>query len=265
MTHLHDVHSIRRLDDTFQKYVYTYFERPICCCGQCGKKTSLHCRRAEFNLFAADCPNIQRFRNVSCSEYYLFRGAAVDETITCISDRQRSIATKSVTSKHLEKLAKLNSGDNNPSSIKSIIIRTGKCEAEVRAELSQKTSGKNNGFAGRKHRPEVLRRLAEVRAQQSKQISSPELIIWGMLHALGIKFEYQVAVDKYVVDFRIGRILLEVYGDYWHGEKMSPSHKRHDKVKENYLSSVYDLIIIQESQIVNSPQSVVKRLCELKE
>lgn len=69
---------------------------------------------------------------------------------------------------------------------------------------------------------------------------------------------------RYVVDFRIGNTLLEVYGDYWHGEKMSPSNKRRDKAKEKYLANAYDLIVIQESQIIKNPQSIIKQLCELK-
>ena len=102
------------------------------------------------------------------------------------------------------------------------------------------------------------------RAQQSKQVSSPELIVWGMLHALRIDFEYQVAIDRYVVDFRIDDVLIEVYGDYWHGEKMSPSNRRRDRKKEEFLLNNYDLIIIKESQIINNPQEVIEQLCELK-
>jgi very-short-patch-repair endonuclease len=264
MTHLHDVHDIRRSDGTFQDYIYEHFRRPICNCGQCGKTTSLHCRRPEFNLFANGCPHQQRFRNVSCPEYYLFRGISVDDTIKCISARQRKVAAKSANEEHLKKLSLLNVGDSNPSSIKSIIARTGKCESDIRAELSKKSSGVNNGFAGKKHRPEVLRNLAKKRAEQAKQISSPELIIWGMLHALRIDFEYQVPIDKYVVDFKVGDVLIEVYGDYWHGVKMSPSNKRRDKTKERFLATEHQLIILSESKIINNPLSTVEKLCELK-
>jgi len=264
MTHLHDMHSVRRSDMSFEKYVHDNFERPVCSCGQCGEKTSLHCRRPEFKLFADRCHNQQRFKNVSCPEYYLFRGISVKETIDCIISRQRKIAKKSVTKEHIDKLSMINRGDNNPSSIKRIKQRTGECEQQIRKRLSHENSGVNNGFAGKKHRPEVLRKIAKKRSKQAKQISSPELIVWGMLHALSIDFEYQVPIDKYVVDFKIGNVLIEVYGDYWHGSKMSPSNRCRDKMKEKFLTVKYKLIILLESEIINDPSSIIKRLCELK-
>lgn len=264
MTHLHDVHGIRRSDGTFEKYVYSYFERPKCCCGQCENMTSLHCRKSEFKFFADKCPNQQRFKNVFCPEYYLFRGATVAEVIVCISQRQQKIAAKSVTSTHCKNLSLINSGDLNPSSIENIKARTGECERDIRIRLSKQSSGINNGFAGKKHRPETLRQLAIKRAEQAKQISAPELIIWGMLHALDIDFDYQVPIDKYVVDFKIGNLLVEIYGDYWHGTKMTPSNRRRDREKERFLAQNYQLMVIFESKIISDPDLVVKELCELK-
>jgi very-short-patch-repair endonuclease len=161
-------------------------------------------------------------------------------------------------------LSTINTGDSNPASIASIIKRTGQLETQIRKELSLKTQGKNNGFYGRKHRPEVLKHLASIRSEQAKKVSAPELILWGMLHALKIPFEYQVAIDKYIVDFKIGNVVLEVYGDYWHGSKMSPSNKRRDKSKENYIRPLYHLQIIKESELVNNPGGIVNKLCELK-
>lgn len=40
-----------------------------------------------------------------------------------------------------------------------------------------------------------------------------------MLKALNINFEYQVAIDHYVIDFKVDNIIIEVFGDYWHSIK----------------------------------------------
>ncbi len=264
MAHLHDMHNIRKCDGSFEEYVYKYFERPKCACGQCDKLVSLHCRRIEFNTFADDCQNFQRFRNVSCPEYYLYRGISPDDTIKCISDRQSRVAQKSVTEEHIKKLSAINTGDSNPASIASIVKRTKKHETEIRNELSRKCSGENNGFYGRHHTEQTLSKLAKIRSNMARQISKPELIIWGMLHALGIDFEYQVQIGRYIVDFLVGDCVIEVYGDYWHGDKMKSSDKKSDIQKERFLKDNHNLLIIWESEISGSTKEIVNKLCELK-
>ena len=266
MNHLHDVHSIKRLDGSFEKYVYDHFDTPKCSCGSCGLKVKLHSRRLEFKMFADTCPNQQRFRNVSCPEYYLFRSCSVEETILLISNRQSFIGTKANTAEHLEKLSMINAGSSNPSSIESLITRTKKCENDIRKDLSHQNSGINNGFHGKKHSKETLIKIAKTRSGQANKISSPELIIWGMLHALDIQFEYQVPFNRYVIDFVLKNgAAIEVYGDYWHGPKMSMSKRKRDVKKEECISNEFELILFKESEIVLYPDKIVKLLCELKE
>jgi very-short-patch-repair endonuclease len=225
---------------------------------------SVHGRKYEFNMFSDNCPNRQRFRNVSCPEYYLFHGYSVEESINLIRDRQSKIAQKSNPPEHLSKLSQINSGDYNPASMKKLMERTGKETSELKSILSQRTSGVKNGFYGKKHSKETMIKLAMTRSKQAKQISKPELIVWGMLSALGIQFDFQVPIDRYVVDFLVGDTAIEVYGDYWHGEKMKSSNRKRDTEKENFIKSAYNLIVLSESQISSDPQEVVNILCGLR-
>jgi very-short-patch-repair endonuclease len=47
---------------------------------------------------------------------------------------------------------------------------------------------------------------------------------------LGLDYEHQAIIkDKFVVDFRLGNIILQCDGDYWHG------HKRFEPLTERQL------------------------------
>lgn len=263
MNHLHDVHNITKKNGEFAKYVQSHFDNPDCACGQCGLKTSLHCRRMEFKLFSDKCVNKQRFKNTSCLEYYIFRGISVDDAINHIQKRQATIGNSANTNDHLQKLSLINSGTSNPSSIASIIKRTNENCEYVRKRLSIKSSRESNGFYGKKHSKETKEKLAIIRSKVAKQISAPELIIWGFLTALDIKFEYQVPIGPYVVDFRINDNIVEVYGDYWHGEKMRSSNKKRDEYKITFLECSYNVLIVWESEISKKPNEVIQKLCGL--
>ena len=266
MNHLHDAHDIKRCDRSFNNYILNNFESPDCACGQCSLKVSLHCRRLEFNLFADSCPNKQRFKNVSCLEYYIFRGAKATEALEYLRERQKTIGAKANTAEHIQKLSIINSGDNNPQSIKSIISRTNKTVEEVRTQLSLKSIGSNNGFYGKKHKLDTKVKMAKLRSEMPKRISSPELIIWGMLKALRIDFDYQHSIGPYIVDFYINGKVLEVYGDYWHGDKMLTSNKGRDDDKIKYLNDLgLEVIVVWESEISKETERVISILCGLSQ
>jgi len=192
----------------------------------------------------------------------LFNGKSISETIGAI----RSVQSKPVTKQRRAALSTANSGNSNPMSINAIVQRTGVPEDTVREMLSSKNRGSSNGFYGRRHRPETLAKLAKSRAAQCKQVTKPEMAIWGMLSALKIEFEYQAAVDRYVVDFLLsGKVVIEVYGDYWHNKKMESSGGRNnDKIKVNKLENLgYAVLLIWESDIFLNTSTVVQRLNDL--
>jgi len=258
LSHLQAKHQISRgsrdaaTNLVFSDYITKHFGNPGCACG-CQRQVGLHKRKLQFNLFSFDCPNKSRFINPTCPEFYLFKGCSVDETILAIIKQQSGRIIGDIEKNNLKII---NSGQNNPNSIKSITNRTGKSEFEVHAELSRRTSGKNNGFYGCKHSEETLSKLAIARSKQAKTVTKPEMVVYGAMAAHNIEFVYQAPIGPYVVDFLLGNIVVEVYGDYWHSDKICGGIKKSkDKIKEQYLIDAgYIVVIIWESEL--APKSI---------
>lgn len=254
LSHLHDKHGINRgsrdagPSDGFRKYIDSYIGNPGCACG-CGRKVDIHKRRLQFNLFADDCDNSRRFASPSCPEFYLFRGCSAQETIDAISKAQ----ARDISDSRKRKLSRINAGISNPASIESIAARTGYDYDKIRNILSNRSSGVKNGFFGKTHTAETLQRLALLRSMQSKCASRPEMIMYGILIAWGVDFDYQVAIDRYIVDFVVGHNIIEVYGDYWHSTRLHGGRKKKldtDKIK-NLHDMGYEVTVIWESQLIN--------------
>lgn len=262
MSHLHDTHNIKRKDGSFVEYIYGNFFRPLCACNQCGMEVSLSCRDVRFNYFADDCPNSKRYKNPSCIEFHLFSGLSAIDAVSALRELKSKTAKKYSSEELNGYLSLINSGDMNPSSLKFVMNRNGLNKEEASKFIGQRVAGIKNGFYGKKHKPLTLEKLAKKNAEIPRNVSKPELIVWGMLHALSIDFEYQAPIGPYICDFKIGDKILEVYGDFWHSNnKMHPSQKAHDIKKESYLrNSSYDVTVFYESEIVNKPQEVVERI-----
>jgi len=266
MSHLHDAHRICRKNGGFQCYLDDHFPRMVCACG-CGQHVRLHKREFAFSRFAPGCPGLNRARSPGCIDFYLHKGLTVDEAIENFRLRQSLIAKSHSTEELRDRLSELNAGDCNPSSITSIAKRTGKKRCQIKEELSAKSAGPNNGFYGKTHSDDSAARIANARSNQAKFVSRPELAVWGMLHAIGVKFEFQVAVGRYNVDFLIGNTVVDVFGDYWHSEKLKmrcADKPAKDRVRTEKLSLLgYRVEIIWESEIFTTPTAVVARLKRL--
>jgi len=266
MSHLFDKHNIKRKDGGFQEYLNKYFKPPVCCCG-CGRSVKLHRREFGYSLFAPGCKGLNRSRNPSCIDFYLHLDLSVDEAIIVFRDHKSRTAKKYSTDELRKRLSEINSGAKNPASYKSIQKRSGKIKKEIRQDLKEKSGGKNNGFYGRGHTDETKRKCAEIRSKQSKFVSKPELVVWGMLHALDIEFDHEFLIDKFCVDFSIKpNIIIEVYGDYWHSDKMKSygvivDKPAKDKIKNDFLRSLgYKVHVFWESEIMKTPKNTFYKL-----
>lgn len=79
-----------------------------------------------------------------------------------------------------------------------------------------------------------------------------------LLNELGIKYEYlPVIKENFIVDFRIGKLIIQTDGDYWHGHsRFNPltdrqkAQKKRDAAQDKYLSVCgYKIIRIWESDL----------------
>ncbi len=106
-----------------------------------------------------------------------------------------------------------------------------------------------------KHRKKVLN------LTEKPKMTSPEHIIYNCLKKINLKFEYQVKIKPYIVDFIVdNKIIIEVQGDYWHcNPKIYPNgpinetqkeHMERDPIKKAYLNKLgYSVIYIWENDL----------------
>ena len=250
--HLFNVHGISRRSNPNEWLNYfSIFGIPTCACG-CNKPVQMHRRRLYYNLFADGCKTSSKYKNPACPELHLFRGRSIDDTIAAV---RRVQGGRKVAGDRKQVLRDVNSGQNNPMSLTSLVKRTGLKSDAVKLFLKANAT---YGFRGRKHKPESLVKLAAHRAKQCKMVTKPEMAIWGMLYGLGLDFKYQLPIDRYVVDFLCGKTVIEVFGDYWHNreDRMIADNKKIDVLKD----LGYDVLVFWESEIWLQPTLVIEKL-----
>lgn len=117
---------------------------------------------------------------------------------------------------------------------------------------------------------EYRERMLKGKAKANKKcMTKPELLCKRILEEIGINAEYQVEIkSKFIVDFRIGNIILQVDGEYWHGhQRFEPLTERQSKqrardtAQDKYLTACgYKIIRIWESQITK--ENIIKLLSQ---
>lgn len=109
--------------------------------------------------------------------------------------------------------------------------------------------------------------LANKSKSMKKSMTKPELLCKRLLEEIGIEAEYQVEVkSRFIVDFRIGNIILQVDGEYWHGHpRFEPlterqiAQRKRDAAQDSYLTAYgYKVIRIWENQITK--ENIIKLL-----
>jgi G:T-mismatch repair DNA endonuclease (very short patch repair protein) len=97
-----------------------------------------------------------------------------------------------------------------------------------------------------------------VMCRLKSHISAPEKRCKKILEDIGVEFEHQNFIkDKFYVDFAIGKTILQVDGEYWHGhpryEPLSDRQKQQrarDRAQTAYLEKCgYKVVRVWESDI----------------
>jgi len=114
------------------------------------------------------------------------------------------------------------------------------------------------------YRDAHLKKMREGWAAWARRGTSKlEGLVRNWLQDAGVEHIYQVRVGFYVVDFLLGSTVLEVQGDYWHGnptkyetlDKTQKANVRRDKAKRTYLTNRgYRLITVWEADVRERPQ-----------
>jgi very-short-patch-repair endonuclease len=101
--------------------------------------------------------------------------------------------------------------------------------------------------------------------QREKMVSGLEATVMEWLDSEGIEYETQFTVDKKIADIRVGDILIECDGLYWHSD-LFVDRKYHVKKRDVYISHGYRPLFIRGDEINNKfdiVKSVIKNALNL--
>lgn len=106
-----------------------------------------------------------------------------------------------------------------------------------------------------------------VKNQRDKP-SGLERKLWRILDGFGIAFESQIAIkDKFVVDVKIGSLIVEADGEWWHGHpRFEPlnarqiAQQKRDTSRNKYLAACgYSVVRIWEGEMTSDRVAAVLR------
>jgi very-short-patch-repair endonuclease len=108
-------------------------------------------------------------------------------------------------------------------------------------------------------RPHIVKKMMEGQARiQKDKPSKLEMKLAAMLDSLRVTYEQQVLIkDKFIVDFRVGMLVIEADGGWWHGhprfEPLNPRQVRQQKrdaARDKYLTVCgYTVVRIWDSDM----------------
>jgi len=127
----------------------------------------------------------------------------------------------------------------------------------------------NSEEAKQKMRESVLFKMKNYKGPYKD--TKPELKMKEILNSLGIPFEHQFRLGNHLFDFHLSNtnILIEVDGDYWHGnpkkfEKLNfvqiKNKQREEKHKQIAKESNFILLRFWENDILNNTERIVQYL-----
>jgi very-short-patch-repair endonuclease/endogenous inhibitor of DNA gyrase (YacG/DUF329 family) len=175
-------------------------------------------------------------------------------------------------------------GGNHPLYSK-IKVKCAICNKEIERKKSE-VQKKRSHFCSKKCF-DVFNRSEENRDIQRKRMlktlstyprrTAPEKAIKGILDDLGIKHcEQYVINNRFCVDFLVGNIVIEVFGDYFHAnpvkygdgiDRLQKKNIMNDKRKLSYLNKCgYKIIVVWENDINNDIDKIreqIKEICKL--
>lgn len=98
-----------------------------------------------------------------------------------------------------------------------------------------------------------------------------ERMVEGWLQESGVVFSTQTLVGYYIVDFLVGRSVIETFGDYWHGnpnqydvlDQMQRTNRGRDRAKDTFLRNHgYRLLTLWETNLHTRPDECRRQITE---
>lgn len=105
--------------------------------------------------------------------------------------------------------------------------------------------------------------LGSYTIQHHSRVSVGEIELGRLLAEAGLRIEPSARIGKWIVDFRVGGIVVEYDGDYWHS---LPDMIHRDKRKDRDLRKRgYDVVRIKEGNFARDPEAAVAAVLEATE
>lgn len=153
-------------------------------------------------------------------------------------------------------------GEDNPSKVKEIKDRATK--AMIRTKIQNGTIKTYEG----KTRPEIAKEHGFSRSHFGKLVnrfgmdkaitmipkeSSLETFFEEWLKTTGITYQKQYKLDGYgyIADFKIGDIIVELDGLYWHSDSIVEDRRYHEKKRQAYIDNGYTPLFFREDEVYN--------------
>ncbi len=171
------------------------------------------------------------------------------------------------------------SGEKNPMYGKPSVNRGKKLPRE-RVDKMIKTRKENYDKLSEEEKHKVQLRRAKQIVERTKNMRKnptlPERIVSKILSDLNIIFETQKRIDYYLCDCVIGKKIIEIQGDYWHGNpirynesNINETQKKNihrDKTKKSFLiNKGYKILYLWEYDLIKNYSMCEKLVNEFLE
>jgi len=264
---------------------------------KCNGTNTYHQRKFKERWFRK--PWVCQSHSVSGARNGMFGKSHSDDTKQKFKDRIPSYGFKGKqhTTESKKQISEAVSGENNPFYGKS---HTEETKKKLSDAMSGRYVGEDNPFYGKTHTEETKNTIREKGRQWREE--NPDLsreaglkgfrgamwhnIRYGVktsierktedkLRELGIEdFNFSQVLDRqYQYDFKIGdNILLEVHGDYWHGNpnkytvlnEVQQKKQKQDEIKSKFAeNNGYKLFVIWEEDINNEDWNILHKIKRL--
>lgn len=197
------------------------------------KKTMLNKYGVEHALQSADIKNKQQSTNVN--KYGVLHYAQTEEFKDWFSERNPFTHSGDTVYKARKKTG-------------HIYTFSGKTMSEYADSL---------GKAYTIFQSQVKKHGIDIALQITRRVTSLELKMESILNSIGVNFESQVAIGEYIADFKIGQLIIEVDGLFWHSDYNIKDKLYHKKKKQTYTNLGYESLFFREHEILNQESIVV--------
>jgi very-short-patch-repair endonuclease len=284
------VRSTNQLDSVKKKMMNTNLERYGVTCTQQDKDIRNKSKQTCMEKYGAETPfgsqQIVDKTRATCQKKYGYDFAASSDTVkeksrktclerfgkdtylgsdTCLEQTKATLGVANVfqldSTKAKSKatlLAKY--GVDHAYKVPEFLAKAKKAELKTKAEKGQiifhqgkqiKDWAEITGFSKSAFGALVKKHGWDIAVNLTPKMSSLETLLESYLIEIGVAYQKQVRIGKYVADFVVGKVIVEVDGLFWHSE-YHKENNYHIKKREAYVSAGYFPLFFREDEILSN-------------